>query len=367
MKILSVSQIPGEDAAWWRISNIARILESNGHEVHFVHYCRKSSYEKLENKEHYANHSFVITSSMTVHIKHLKVLRENHYDLVYGNTHSGVFYSLLGKLTKTPLIFDMHGGLIEELLLQNVNRHKLLLNKFIDFMDLHFSDKIICVSKKMIEYLHDQKSVPLEKMAYVTNGVDLEFFNPLNNEKVDSMRKQLGLEDKRVFGYIGEFNKWQGVNNFIEAARKFDEQDVAFLIVGGRKESMENTTIFIPKIPRIQIPEYYSICDVLVLPRPSHPATEIAAPTKFAEYVAMEKPILTTNVGDAAGFVRKYKCGIVVKNNEPENLIKGINEFSDKSEEERKMMGKNSRILAENEFDWKKVRINLLKAIGAPH
>ena len=370
MKILSVHiSTPGEDAAWWRISNIARILESKGHEVHFVHYCRKASYEKLENKEQYANHSFVMASPITVHFKHLKILHNGDYDLIYGNTHSGAFCSMLGKLTKTPLIFDMHGGLVEEILLENVFSFNpaflsgFIQNKLIDFADLHFADKIICVSHKTIEYLYNQKGVPLKKMAYVTNGVDLKFFKPANAEKVENMRKQLGIEDKLVFGYIGNFQKWQGVENFLEAAKKVDNKDLAFLIVGGEKESRVDNIVFIPKIPRAQIPDYYSICDVLVLPRPSHPATEIAAPTKFAEYAAMGKPILTTNVGDAAGFVREYKCGIVVENNKVENLIKGINGFKNKSEEELKRMGENSRRLAENEFDWDRVSINLLRAV----
>lgn len=371
MKILSVYvSTPDESAAWWRISNIARILKSNGHEVYFVHYCRRSSYEKLENKEQYADHSFVMTSPMTVHFKHLKILRNGDYDLIYGNTHSGAFCSMLGKLTKTPLIFDMHGGLVEEILLENGFSFNpaflsgFIQNKLIDFADLHFADKIICVSRKMIEYLHNQKGVPLKKMTYVTNGVDLEFFKPVNAEKVENMRKQLGMEDKLVFGYLGNFQRWQGVENFMEAAKKIENNDLAFLIVGGEKESRRDNTIFIPKIPRAQIPDYYSVCDVLVLPRPSHPATEIAAPTKFAEYAAMGKPVLTTNVGDAAGFVREYECGIVVEDNSPGNLIKGINGFKGKSKDELEMMGENSRRLAENEFDWDKVSNNLLKVIG---
>jgi len=370
MKILSVcTSTPGEDAASWRISDISRILESKGHEVHFVHYFRKSSYEKLENKAQYSNRTFVITSAPAVHIKHLKILLKNNYDMVYGNNYDATFCSLLTKLTKTSLIFDMHGDVVEEFLIEkgpNLSTKispKFLLNKFIDFMDLKFSDKIICVSKKMIEYLHDQKSIPLEKMAYVTNGVDLESFKPVNDEKNKNIRNQLGLEDKLVFGYIGNFQKWQGVENFIEAAKKINDKDLAFLIVGGDKELRENNIISIPKIPRSQIPMYYSICNVLVLPRPSHLATEIAAPTKFAEYTAMEKPILTTDVGDAADFVKEYKCGIVVKDNKPENLIKGTNEFKGKTEEELKRMGRNSRKLAESEFDWKKVGINLLKAV----
>ena len=370
MKILSVHiSTPGEDAAYWRISNIIKILRSAGHEVDVVHYVRRSSYEKLENKERYEQDSFVIASMPTVHLKHLKILRENHYDLVYGNTHTGVFCSLLGKLIKTPLIFDMHGGLVEEFLLENefsLNPSflsRFIQKKLIDFADLRFSDKIICVSHKMIEYLHDQKGVPLDKMAYVTNGVDLDFFKPVNDEKVNNIRSQLGLEDKLVFGYVGGFHKWQGVENFIEAAKRINDKDLAFLIVGGEEESRKNNVIFVPKIPRSQIPDYYSICDVLVLPRPSHPATEIAAPTKFAEYTAMGKPILTTDVGDVADFVREYTCGIVVEDNKVENLIKGIKEFRDESEEELERMGKNSRMLAENEFDWEKVGINLLKAV----
>ena len=370
MKILSVCvSNPGESADWWRISNIARILESNGHEVHFVHYCRRLSYEKLENKGQYADHSFVMTSPMTVHLKHLKILRNGDYDLIYGNTHYAAFCSMLGKLTKKPLIFDMHGGLVEEFLLENEFNlnpsfmSRFILEKLIDFAVLHFADKIICVSNKMIEYLRSQKDVPFEKMAYVTNGMNLEFFKPMDNKKVKDMRNRLGLENKLVFGYIGNFQKWQGVENFIEATKRTKDKDLIFHIVGGERRLRKNNIIFIPKIPRAQIPDYYSACDVLVLPRPNHPATEIAAPTKFAEYAAVGKPILTTNVGDAAKFVREYRCGIVVEDNKPENLIKGINKFKNKSGIELKEMGGNSRKLAEKEFDWDKAGKNLLKAV----
>ena len=373
MKILSVHiSTPGEDAAWWRISNIIKILRAAGHEVDVVHYVRRSSYEKLENKEQYNQDSFVIVSIPTAHLKHLKILRNGDYDLVYGNLQPGAFCSILGKLTNIPLIFDMHGGVgnMREFLLYDapeskfpLNVFNFFLNRFINFVDLSYSDKIICVSKKMIEYLHSEKKVPLDKMAYVTNGVDLEFFKLLNDEKIRNMKYKLGLEDKLLFGYIGNFQKWQGVENFIEAAKRIADKDLTFLVIGGEEESRKNNIIFLPKIPRAQIPDYYSICDVLVLPRPSDIATEIAAPTKFAEYTAMSKPILTTNVGDAAALVKEYECGIVVEDNSVKNILKGINEFKSKSEEELKRIGEKSRKLAENEFDWNKVSTNLLKAI----
>ena len=370
MKILSVCvSIPGEGSGWWRVSNIVKLLRSNGHEVKVVYYVKKSSYEKLEKKERYKQDTFVRTSIPTVHIKHFKTLLKDDYDFVYGNSHASTFCSLLGKLTRIPLIFDMHGGLVEEFIFKNKFgfNPKFLFElsqmKLIDFIDLRFSDKVLCVSKKMIGYFHEQKGTPIGKMAYVTNGVDLEFFKPLNTEKVKNIRGRLGLENKIIFGYIGAFHKYQGVKSFIEASKKTNDNNLAFLIVGGEKKLRDNNLIFVTRIPRAQIPYYYAICDVLVLPRPSHPATEIAAPTKFAEYTAMGKPILTTNVGDAAELVRRYKCGIVVENNKPESLVKGIVEFKNISINERETMARNSRKLAESEFDWKKVGTNLVRVI----
>ncbi len=373
MKILSVTtSLLGNDAASWRIWNIARLLQERGHEVHLVQYVRESTYEKLKDSRLDLGE---ISNSVTkvpifpisipvAQIKHLRKLSEDNYDLVYGNGHTATFFSLLGRLKGIPLIFDMHGGIEEFLLKPNLfSMVNYLLYRPIELSNLRFSTKICCVSKNMIEYLHTKKRVPLEKMAYVTNGVDLDFFKPIAGNRTQFLKRQLGLEDKFIFGYIGGFAKWQGTENFIEAVRKLDESGLAFVIVGGETESKEGNILFIPKIPRNQIPDYYSICDVLVLPRPSHPATEIAAPTKFAEYTAMGKPVLTTNVGDAADLVRRYNCGIVVENNSPENLADGIMQFESKSESELKSMGQNSRRLSEEEFDWNKVGSNLIQAI----
>ncbi len=371
MKILSVTTtIPDDSAEWWRISNIAKILRSNGHEVDFVHYCRKTAYDKLANIENMKGHSFFVTSPLNEHITHLKVLLNNNYDLVYANTHDGAFCSLLGKLTKTPLVFDMHGGLLEEYLLQNrfkFNTSWLIYFSYLKLKDsscLRFSDNIICVSHKMIELLHN-KGIPSKKISYITNGVDLDFFKPSNKKsRIREIRKCLGIDDKLVFGYVGNFQKWQGVEYFINAANKIDDTDLTFLIVGGEKKLKENNIIYLPKVNRNSVIDYYSICDILVLPRPNHLATQIAAPTKFAEYSAMGKPILTTEVGDAADFVKQYKCGIVINNTETSNLIKGIMNFKDCSYNELNNMGINSRRLAENEFNWKMLENKILTILN---
>lgn len=368
MKILSVKKsLLDDSAASSRILNIARLLQSRGHEVHLVQYVTKSTYEKLKyNKVDISDisNSIVTVSCLTVHIRHLRELAKDNYDLVFGNSHFGAFFSALGRLKKVPLIFDMHGGAEELLLKPNfISIGKYPIYMAIEHLNLRLSTKVCCVSKKMIQHLHSKKGVPLEKMAYVTNGVDLDFFKPVDTNRVQAQRGKLGLENKFIFGYIGGFSKWQGVENFIEAAKMIDDPQIAFVIVGADKQSKEGNTIFIPKVPRSQTRDYYSICDVLVLPRPSHPATEIAAPTKFAEYSAAGKPVLTTKVGDAADLVRRYNCGIVIESNSQKDLVQGILEFRSKSKSELTAMGESSRRLAENEFDWNKVIDNLIRVI----
>ncbi len=384
MKILSVTtSLLGDDAASWRIWNIARLLQERGHEVHLVQYVRKSTHEKLKgNKLDLGEISNSVTnvpifplSIPAAQIKHLRELNNDNYDLVYGNQSMGTFYSILGQLRGVPLVFDMHGGRVEEFLLNNQSNPKwkyspklfqFILDNIIYFTALYFSSKIVCVSRKMMQYLHEEKGIPLAKMAYVTNGVDLDFFKPVDEKRVNVLRKELDLGDRLTFGYIGNFQKWQGVENFIEAAERFSDPKIRFIIVGGDEKSRKGNILFIPKVPRNQVPEYYSICDVLVLPRLSHPATEIAAPTKFAEYTAMGKPVLTTNVGDASDLVRKYNCGVVAEGSSSDDLAQGFLEFKSKSKNELAKMGENSRKLAESEFDWNKVAeglVNMVKEI----
>ena len=50
MKILSIQiSTPENNAEWWRISNLAKIMEDAGHEVDLVHYCGKTKYQQFKN------------------------------------------------------------------------------------------------------------------------------------------------------------------------------------------------------------------------------------------------------------------------------------------------------------------------------
>ncbi|MHA1734478.1 MAG: glycosyltransferase family 4 protein [Promethearchaeota archaeon] len=371
MKILSVNASGGisrEGTAWHRISTIGEYLRSRGHDVKYIHYYAESTDYSKVGKEELGKHIFAPSPVHISLLKHLSVLKSGNYDLVYANTHYGALRAMLGKLVRprVPLILDAHGGLVEEYLMSRTSSLRdsalYVLMKFVDALTTKFSDEIFCVSKKMVKRLR-KRGVPAEKLHYVTNGVDLQFFSPRSREEIEGFRKKLGLEGKFIVGYLGKFQKWQGVDKLLEAGRELEDPEIIWLFVGGRDSFREKNIISVPRVPRSRVPDYYSICDVLALPRPAHPATEIAAPTKFAEYIAMGKPVLTTSVGDAALFVREHQCGLVVPDNSVPSLIRGIRELHSKTGTELERMGANARELAEAEFDWKKIGEKIAKII----
>lgn len=371
MKILSVKVgAPTDDySAWIRKIKVATLIEDLGHEMDFVIYTRGGEFNKNILANVPFKYNVVEVSPFNLYLKYFKLLKEKDYDLIFCNgqyTHAVLF---LTKFKSPKFILDKHGDIVTEfLLLEDGFKYKprfilwFLRLKLIDFLNLHFADKITCVSYKMIEFL-SKKGFNSRNAVYVTNGIDLDHFGTVP-QHIQEMKEEMGIKNRMVFTYVGAFEKWQGVDNFIEAAKSFNkDSEIAFVIVGGEKEFREGNIIFIPKVPQEEVKNYYALSDVLVLPRPYHVATEIAAPTKFPEYLAAGKPILTTNVGDVPHFVRKSHCGVVVKDNQFESLVEGILKFKKLEKVELKNMGVNSRKLAEKEFSIKKMADNLSDAL----
>lgn len=359
MNILSVSDPLGDNAYSWRVQNISKQLRAHGHNVRLT----ENQYLSTKN---WVSKGIVLAKSQ---VRYLGELNHGEYDLVYGNSLA-TFFCLLGKLKGIPLVFDMHGLGPEEYLLQNASKGSLakanpayLLCLMMDRSCLHFSDTIVCVSKSQMRHLNKFRQVPFEKMLYAANGVDLGYFRPHSSPAVDSLRKSLGLEGRITFGYIGGTQKWQGVEQFIATASNLRDSDVGFLVVGGDRTYKTGSLAFVERQPRSNLLEYYAVCDVLVLPRPKHPANEISLPTKFAEYAAVGKPILSTDLGDPPQLIRENDCGIVVADNKTESLIEGVMEFKGMSSGKISQMGARSRALAERDFDWDRIGASLAKSL----
>ncbi|MBE8540568.1 glycosyltransferase [Geoglobus acetivorans] len=356
------------NAMWNRIFNIANQLNRCGADVDIVAFVssinqvlnlrlRENIPENDVGIDWFYDHSMVCE------------LAKRDYDIVYANL--SVSGGILAPILRTPgrsslIVTDFHGiaefefPLIHDLA-NVVNYLKYCVVKTLESKSVKLTDLAVSVSYKMKNMLVGRYGMEPERIVYATNGVDFSNFDlgSISSTELWELKENLGIEDKFLFGYFGGFQKWQGVENFIKAARIVKSDEIGF-VIGGLQikrpvRDEKGSIIYLPKISQSEIFKYYRLCDVLVLPRPHHPAAEVAAPTKFAEYSAAGRPVLATEVGDAADFVRNYGSGIVVADNSPENLVRGIEYLHSLPKSKLAKMGYRSRKLAEKEFDWESV------------
>jgi glycosyltransferase involved in cell wall biosynthesis len=188
-----------------------------------------------------------------------------------------------------------------------------------------------------------------EKIVVIRNGVDTRLFKPCccstNNENF-------------MVTYAGSFQKWQGIDNLLEAAELLPESNIKFKIVGFKdpilkskiKKRLKGNGILIDDVPQFELVKHLCESDILVIPRSWNPAAALAFPTKFAEYCAVGKPVIVTQVDETSHFVEHYDCGFVCEPT-PESIARTITEAYNSSHTVLLRKGRNARVLAVEEFD----------------
>ena len=356
LRVLSVTHDLGSNSAFdWRVTNVARQLQRLGNEVGFF------DYSKLVKRSCLIPKYLSIASSLD------KITNLYKPNLIYGNSHLPTLYCTQEMLRRVPIVFDMHGGLLEENRwireeTAHASRLRDALDWLVDIVSSTAASMIICVSRKMMTYLNEMKGIPFSKMIYATNGVDLNRFN--NSAAAGAnMRRRLGIGAELVFGYAGGSQVWQGKNTLIKAGQESKDEQVRIVLAGDDSPRKTGRLVVLPRLSREELVNFYSMCNVLVLPRPDTVATQIAAPTKFSEYLSMSKPVMTTNVGDAGRLVGEHGCGYIIETTQKSAFLDGLEWFKSRSEHDLILMGRNSRRLAETEFDWNKIGQDLSSAL----
>lgn len=144
------------------------------------------------------------------------------------------------------------------------------------------------------------------KITLAPNGAPACQWHLPRNE---SLARNLGLGGKKVLGYTGSINAYEGLGNLIDATLSLREQGwpVALLIVGNgpdlsrlqrlaeaRKAGAD--IVFTGYAPPQDIPHYYSIIDIIVNPRIPCLVTNVVPPLKPLEAMAAGKPVVMTDL-----------------------------------------------------------------------
>ncbi len=280
-------------------------------------------------------------------------------DVIHAGSAAVAFScSFLPRRTSRRLIFDMHGDTVAEQDLAAVGGGlaggmRVPVERWKERRGLRFADRLIVVSAPLRNHAV-ALGYPPERIEIVRNGVDLDLFSPGREDPVAG---------PPLVVYAGRFDRWQGVDLLIGLASLAGERFHLRVIglttedreVRSRLSPFEKSGVeLVDRLPQERLLPLLREADAFLIPRESHAATEVAMPTKFAEYLALGKPVIITRVGEPASLVEKERCGIVT-DADAGSVAEGIAALGRASPDERRAMGERARRLAEEQFDWEKI------------
>jgi glycosyltransferase involved in cell wall biosynthesis len=107
---------------------------------------------------------------------------------------------------------------------------------------------------------------------------------------------------------------------------------------------------FTGMVPYSQVPKYISAMDVCLIPFKLNAISESALPLKLFEYMACEKPVISTELPGVRA-VADDKIMYATSNDEYKEKIAELH----KDMELRREMGKTGREFVEENYDWEKI------------
>jgi len=192
---------------------------------------------------------------------------------------------------KVPVIYDLVDDHLEEnsSIGLSANRVKKIKE------DIKNATGVLCVTHLLEKKVRDmglhRNTVTIE------NGVYIEKFR---NAK--SLKKELGIEGKKVFGFIGGIERWTGIDKAIEQYLKIKMPDTAMLVVGGNNGAFYRSLVtrysrdvlFVGRVRPDKVAPYFKTIDVGLIPFELNDFTHNALPIKALEYALSGAHVIST-------------------------------------------------------------------------
>jgi glycosyltransferase involved in cell wall biosynthesis len=213
--------------------------------------------------------------------------------------------------------------------------------------------------------LADERTVNCEFMrrryggVFLAHGVPTEQFDPGRFDR-SAIRRKWGIRPAAttlLFG--GNPQPKKGLEETVAALDALEGKVDGLLVIVGRDESHPYTRKLIQagrgKVmtlgpqPFHLMPELHATADIVVLPQSTDPQSQGYVACKIYEAMAMEIPVITTDVSDNAGILRG--CGFVVPPDDPAALQAQI-EYVLTHPDEARAKGRIARERAIARYSW---------------
>jgi glycosyltransferase involved in cell wall biosynthesis len=248
-----------------------------------------------------------------------KIILDENIDIIHSQGARADFYSrLVSKLIKKPpKIVNTIAMLVKG---YDVEFFKKTVYSGLDRFTEKYADKFIVVSNALRDELINNHSIPYQKIITIYNGIELnEYQAQVFTQSARKIRKEFDIDNEEfIIGAIGRIVWQKGFEYFIRSIPKMLSSipKARIVLVGdgpltndlkslSLKLGVRDKVIFTGF--RSDIREILSAIDLLVIP-----SLVEGFPMITLEAMAMEKPVIATNIDGISEQIRDGKTGILV-------------------------------------------------------
>ncbi|MGZ8321305.1 MAG: TIGR04063 family PEP-CTERM/XrtA system glycosyltransferase, partial [Telluria sp.] len=189
------------------------------------------------------------------------------------------------------------------------------------------------------------RGIPASKVTVIPNAVDIGAF-AVGGLADLALKHKLGLQDKRLIGFIGSFYAYEGLDVLLRAVPLMTPAmpDLRVLLVGGGPQDaqlqhvakdlgIEDRVVFTGRVPHAEVQRYYDLLDVLVYPRLSMRLTDLVTPLKPLEAMAQGRVLAASDVGGHLELIEDGKTGVLFKADDPRSLAEKVGQLLERQQQ----------------------------------
>jgi colanic acid biosynthesis glycosyl transferase WcaI len=226
---------------------------------------------------------------------------------------------LLSRLYRVPFVFEVRDLWPRSIVAVGAMSADSPVVKVLEQMELFLyraATRVVTVTESFVDEIAE-RGIDRSKISVVTNGVDLDLFQPGFRE---AARARLGLPSGFIATYVGTHGMAHGLGMILDAAPRLANDSITFLLVGegaekaglrerAAREGIGNV-IFWDQRPRDVIAQVYAAADVcLVLLRKKQLFTTVI-PSKIFEFMGAGRAIHTTVDGESRTIIERAGAGV---------------------------------------------------------
>ncbi len=200
------------------------------------------------------------------------------------------------------------------------------------------SDAVFAISPAHAKEISTKFKVAARKVHLWPSSVDTELFDPGKHRgDRERVRKELSVQGKFVIMYHGYVSDERGLSELVEATRMVhrEHDQVRLLLLGmgpavqGLKDlvkslKLDEVVLFYGPVDYQKVPRYIAAADIGAIVLPDLPQWRDQTPTKLLEYLAMEKPVIVTDIAANRWVVRDSTNAFFCGRGSPKEIAEAI-------------------------------------------